>query len=312
MPLTQQELKHVFIGGASRSGTTMLGAMLGSHRKMVATPESQFKFELATIPRVPGDDQQSLIEFLEKNERFRIWNFKPDWKQVNRSSHSTLVNSLVIQYAQKTGKTDITHWIDHTPTNLRHGQFLDTHYAGCRFLHIIRDGRAVMASQLNLNWGSKDPIFSAMKWMEAICVGFACEAAFPKRSLRIQYEKLVLQPEIELERICDFLGINFERGMISGGGFEVPSYTKGQHQLVGKVPDESRVDDWKKKLSTHDIQLFESMTFDLLPMLGYEKQTPGFVPKPKEMKQAWILFRGGLQYLTNKVLKRKVSNRRNA
>lgn len=33
----------IFIGACSRSGTTMLGSMLGGHSKAVATPESQFK-----------------------------------------------------------------------------------------------------------------------------------------------------------------------------------------------------------------------------------------------------------------------------
>ena len=41
--------QNVFIGGAPRSGTTLLGSILGSHSQMLATPESQFKFELTPL-----------------------------------------------------------------------------------------------------------------------------------------------------------------------------------------------------------------------------------------------------------------------
>jgi len=40
------------------------------------------------------------------------------------------------------------------------------------------------------------------------------------------------------------------------------------------------------------------MTFDLLPMLGYPKVSQGFQPKPSEIRQAWLLFKGAVQYLT--------------
>jgi len=298
--------KSVFIGGASRSGTTMLGAMLGSHSTMFATPESQFKFDVAPVFHAHEGSFQDVIRFLEKHPRFEVWQFQPDWSAVQQGSIGEMIHSLAEQYAIKKAKPDFTHWIDHTPTNLRHSQLLDAQYPDCKFIHMVRDGRAVMASHYKMDWGSNDPVFAAIKWIEPLCVGLACESAFPDRTLRVHFEKLVLHPVEECMRICAFLGVDFEPDMIRGQGFDVPAFTKAQHALVGQLPDPGRIEDWKRSLTQEDIRLFESLTFDLLPMMGYEKRFPGFVAKPGEIKQAWILFKGALKYLTLDSLKRKV------
>ncbi len=289
--------KSVFIGGASRSGTTMLGAMLGSHSMMFATPESQFKFDIAPLFDSPITPTE-IINYVKNHPRSRIWNLGIDEHALDTSGHSALIRSVVGQYAGSKNKSAAGFWIDHTPVNLRHSDFLNQHYPGCLFIHIIRDGRAVMASQFSLDWGSNDPIFAALKWIEPLCVGMACETAFPDRCLRVHYEQLVLHPEKECTRICKFLGVEYEPDMIRGEGFDVPAFTKSNHQLVGQLPSPERIDHWEKTLKPEDIKIFESMTFDLLPMLGYQKVSQGFQPKPSEFRQAWLLFKGAVQYLT--------------
>ncbi len=305
MPESNNKKQCVFIGGASRSGTTMLGAMLGSHSKAVVTPESQFKFEERLLNLSREGEAQELFSAIASHARFKVWDMQPSWQDFEDSNLSHCVLEMVNQYAALKQQAEATFWIDHTPTNLRHAHFLDEHYPECLFIHIVRDGRAVMASQFKLDWGSNDPIFASMKWIEPLCVGFACESAFPDRTLRVYYEDLVEQPTAECKRICEFMKIPFEAEMIKGSDFEVPLFTKAQHQLVGQMPDPKRINDWKKTLRKKDIQLFESMTFDLLPMLGYQKEFPGIVAKPKESKQAWILFNGALRYLTIDIWRRR-------
>ncbi len=298
MEHTIRERRSVFIGGASRSGTTMLGAMLGSHSAAIVTPESQFKFDTELIKKASDPARHDIFTSIESHPRFKVWDLMPNWDGFDGKGLSSSVLGLVDQYAANCKKSEASFWIDHTPTNLRYSQFLDQHYPGCLFIHIVRDGRAVMASQFALDWGSNDPIFASLKWIEPLCVGLACEAAFKDRCIRIQYEELVKYPEKECRRICDFLNITFEPNMIAGADFRVPSYTESQHQLVGQAPDPQRIDDWQNALRAEDIRIFESMTFDLLPMMGYEKKFPEIVEKPKEFKQIWILFKGALKYLT--------------
>ena len=101
------------------------------------------------------------------------------------------------------------------------------------------------------------------------------------------------------------------RDRILGAGYEVPRYTQSQHTLLGNYPDTSRIDDWKNTLTTKDIQMFEALTYDLLPLLGYQKVFPGIHAKPKELTQAWILFKGAFKYLTLNSFKRRARVKKN-
>jgi hypothetical protein len=39
-------MKPIFIGGCERSGTTLLGAMLGTHPRYLCVPEMKFKIDV--------------------------------------------------------------------------------------------------------------------------------------------------------------------------------------------------------------------------------------------------------------------------
>ena len=63
-------LRPIFIGGCDRSGTTLLGAMLGAHPRHVAVPEMPFKVPLLESGSVRGNDA---LAMLSREWRFKIW-----------------------------------------------------------------------------------------------------------------------------------------------------------------------------------------------------------------------------------------------
>ena len=67
--------RPVFIGGCGRSGTTLLGAMLGTHPRCLATPESKFRFLPYRRQRTTdrGIDLSSAIEQIADHWSFKIW-----------------------------------------------------------------------------------------------------------------------------------------------------------------------------------------------------------------------------------------------
>jgi len=74
-------MKPIFIGGCERSGTTLLGAMLGGHADLLCVPEMQFKFD---ILRFSGNETQGAVQKadilrrLVKRSSFRIWELDID------------------------------------------------------------------------------------------------------------------------------------------------------------------------------------------------------------------------------------------
>jgi hypothetical protein len=72
------DMQPVFIGGCGRSGTTLLGAMLGTHSKCIVTPESKFNYE-AIKASMREKGQVDPVQAYEKiiNHWSKIWKIQP-------------------------------------------------------------------------------------------------------------------------------------------------------------------------------------------------------------------------------------------
>jgi hypothetical protein len=262
-------IRTVFIGGAGRSGTTLLGDLLGAHPAHICTPETSFKLELVRCGwDRPGGDLRAGLQRVRADPKFRDLGIAvPD---LTRPSIAELMTAVVKRYAVATGKPDARVWIDHTPSNLAIGHVLLEQFPDARLIHLVRDGRAVAASVIPLDWGPNDVIAAAFDWIISVALGLALETRYPGRVLRITYEDLVRSPADVLQRACAFAELAYDPAMIRGGGLRVPTSTARQHALVGRPPDPSRIDAWRTQLSRRDIEVFESEVSSLLEQLGYE------------------------------------------
>jgi len=266
--------RAVFIVGCGRSGTTMLASMLGAHPEALVTPESQFNMDLYTEEE--SFDSARYLKSLKKHRRFAIWDLdiSPfEEELLSCTGHREFIYRLVEIYAQSKGgeKRGVRVWIDHTPANVNKIDILKNLFPDSLFIHIYRDGRAVAASFKAVEWGRKSPDTAALFWMQRVAAGLASECRFPGLVSSVRYEDIVLDTEEELGRLCDFIGLDFKKEMLDGGGFRVPEYTRHQHRLVGKGVKRSRVDAWRVELEAREIEIFENIAGDILRILGYER-----------------------------------------
>ena len=268
-------MKAIFIGGCSRSGSTLLGAMLGSHTECLCIPESQFKIDVLRYSYQDKSDSnvQHFINKIKRHERFKL-GFDVDLDSAllpeNGSSFPGLIRSIVRKYGEKRGKFNPKIWIDHTPSNIRHVSTLFELFQEAKMIHIVRDGRAVAASIMRLDWGPNTINKAAHFWVERVAYGLAAESFWgQKRVMRITYEELVKEPEVTLKGLCRWLDIDYQNAMLQANGFIVPEYVLEQHGLIGKLPDSGRINAWEKVLSARQIEVFERLTSDFLLYLGY-------------------------------------------
>ncbi|MCP4609802.1 MAG: sulfotransferase [Planctomycetes bacterium] len=297
----------VFIGGCSRSGTTFLGSLLGAHERCLCTPESHFiiKYILNQV-NCSGyyDDYQKLFFDITHDFRFQIWETKLPFESINQCNFSEIVQNILNLYNVKIEKHHAETWVDHTPWNLMFADILLDHFPAAKFIHIIRDGRAIVASVKRKRWGDSSPIHLAATWINNLAHGFAAENLLSDKIIRVKYEDLVTSTENELKRICNFIGITFSERMLMGDGFHVPDYTKEQHMLVGKPAQSDRIDGWKKELSTKEIEIFEYYAGRMLSMLDYDTLNKN--PKmPSFMKRLSLKIKDRLKSLKDNVYRNK-------
>ena len=267
-------IRPVFIGGCERSGTTLLGSLLGAHPECIETPESQFKSAVWAELEDPDAQIEEAVRRVLAHWRFRVWQLPVDPTSLPRTGFANLIRALVRRYGEHRGRHGSV-WIDHSPNNLRTAATLRTLFPGARFVHIVRDGRAVAASVMPLDWGPNSIWQAAPWWSRRLAHGLALETAWPREVTRVRFEDLVQNPAAALELLCDAIGLPFDAAMLRPSQRHVPAYTSAQHELVGRDPDASRATAYRERLDRREIEQFEAETFELLAYLGYPLEYGG-------------------------------------
>ncbi len=79
------------------------------------------------------------------------------------------------------------------------------------FLYLVRDSRAVVASDLRRNRPLDAVLAKHFKWERRFA---RLALSHPERTLVVHYEELCARPEAELRRICGWTGVEYEAGML--------------------------------------------------------------------------------------------------
>ena len=279
-------MKHVFITGCPRSGTTMLASMLGACTGCIATPESDFflDFVYKILKKSTNSvGRNELLRFLEENYRFKQWQIDLDELNelpefISLSNFHLVIEAIVNLYIGTHFKKFQGEFIriDHTPSTIKDFDIQNILFPNSKFVFIMRDPRAVFASVKSLDWGANSALKLSDVWIEYVATLHALNEIHPERVYVIKYEEIVLNPTLHLKRLCSFLDLKYHEAIINGGGFVLPKYTTSQHKLVGSNPVKDRIDKWKDLLSVEEIRLIEAKCGLIMNSFGYNRSSVEF------------------------------------
>lgn len=265
-------MKKIFIGGCDRSGTTFLAGLLAKYNGVVVGPETQFKRDIKNT-NFQKFSSLDLLKDFQDNWRFDEW-FKSNEclpchaDLVNAYDYESLLELIVSTFSKNKFGIDAECWVDHTPENFEYFNFYNKHLNDVKYIHIYRDGRAIGASLMNLEWGPNTPEAAAKFWVSKLAYPLAAQVMSPGKVISISYESLVENTDEEMKKIVRFCNID---SLVSNNeNIYLPSFTEKQHALVGKKPDVTRLNAWKSRLSNAEIDVFEYYSGGLLEILGYE------------------------------------------
>ena len=252
------ESAPIFVGGEGRSGTTLLRVMLDAHPSIACGPESHF----LTDP-----------EFERFHRHFRkTWHRRAEGYGYGPSEVDDLFRDFARNwfetYMRRHGKR---RWADKTPQTIRVLPYLWELFPTAKFVHMIRDGRDVACSIIPLKWGPNNLKDAAKRWVSCIEAGVR-HRGVAARYMEIRYEDLVLQPERELRRLCEWIGEPFDAAMLAHAEREhdLAPGTETSASQVGKPVYTSAIGRWKRDLSPSDVRKFEKIAGKTLAFLGYE------------------------------------------
>jgi amino acid adenylation domain-containing protein len=109
-----------------------------------------------------------------------------------------------------------------------------------------------------------------------------------ERQIQLRFEEMLREPEREMRRLCEFLGVAFDSGMLDPYADKAKRMTDGIHQLSKMVGDvkfhehkgieAQTADSWRKEIAE---DFLGDVTWDLAAGLGYYERAQERVEPPR-------------------------------
>jgi hypothetical protein len=292
----------VFINGMSRSGTTLLAGLFDVREDVAMSYELYPNYLVGHGEEADHYVDFSQVAFLLRNaDENEAFNLLAEMGEPKISSfvacagHSDLTTKDV---------GDALFWFLRSPSNLytyrdalrfcslcahikrvrvgkqNWGMKIQTAFERyhalwpqARHIYIMRDGRDILASQLNTGSFNPDPGQLGKNWT-ARAANFE---RFLERSgatgAIVKYEDLAREPEKALETLCSQIGLPFSDQMLRHHEHDISLLHKPRGQLsaarVAKPIDESAIGRWRQDLSKDQLQAFMETAGEAVERWGY-------------------------------------------
>jgi omega-hydroxy-beta-dihydromenaquinone-9 sulfotransferase len=278
-------IKPILIIGAPGSGTTLLHQTLCSHRDVAYITHNMLRAGILRHGRLVGDRRRALLMLQNLIHRDpasnnplgdALWiKHFGDYNYMTEKDYSEEMadyfRKKVLQVQNLWGRP---RFVDKTLVNCFRVRLLNSIFPDAKFIHTIRDGRAVAFSILNkidiagdrfalFDVGFKDILGDKYKpdrselynyglaWAEFVRKGREANAVAQNRYYEVHYEKLVTEPYDELRNIVDFCELDW--------------YSEFEEKIP---PTQNMNEKWKQKASKEQRIDLEESTFDLRQTLG--------------------------------------------
>lgn len=260
------ENSPIFVGGAGRSGTTLLRVILDSHPNIACGPELKVTPILAELWHgFQTTHQPSLKEYFLNHA---------DINQI----FEQIILALVEKYRIEAGKKRIA---EKSPNNVFFFQHLSHIFPKSPLIHVIRDGRDVVCSLLTMNWinpQTGQPIDytrnarkAAEYWVGAVQAGRKASKvpSISPKYMELRYEDVVSDPAPTLKKLFSFINESWDPIVLKFYEQDRNLAGESSAEQVSKPLYTKALGRWEKDLTDEDKQVVKEIAGDLLIEIGY-------------------------------------------
>lgn len=292
--------RPIFIRGLSRSGGTLFVTIMDAH------PDISMSYEiypnlLASLIANPAEQKffsrlmSSKAVFNKKytGSRQKLRTF------IARSYRSGLTNDELLQAWNNcckdsdrkfTDESDCMHFIAEvarTKMAKEHKSFWGMKCTGAfekyveiwpeaRFINIVRDGRDILASQLNAGSFNKSVEEVATAYNKGNKRFSTLMENKSFKGMNVQYERLINNSADILQEVCDFIGVEYDSSMLNFYKKELTIFENSMGHLsidrISKPIDATQIGRWKSDLTTSQADDFSRIAKETLIKFGYIKE----------------------------------------
>lgn len=280
------DIQVAFLVYVNRSGSTFLASRLAEVKGVVVTIESKAVGELLR-PNAAISDPVALRESLDQlyaELKFSQWGIPRECleEKLAEATFPLKRESLFLAVLRALpGGESARSFVVKATAILPLLPELMQRYPALKALHVVRDPRAVYASQrrsVSSRTGRpmvQDPITMARRWRREV----GAVAALPAdRRLELRYETMLEDETAAVDRACEFLGVErSDEGEVMGERYadRIPETQRHLHTRVGDSGDTSRIEGWRLELSVGEIALLQLACSRAMKLYGYSSEPSG-------------------------------------
>ena len=145
-----------------------------------------------------------------------------------------------------------------------------------RFLNVVRDPRAQVASMNRAIIHEFDTLPNALTWVDAHRSARELMGRYPERVLTIRYEDFLGSQEGTLRKVCSFLEIDYLPEMLDVARSSEAHQISQLSALWASncfPPIAANIDKFKEQLSHEEIEIIETLAKDEMQRYGYQLMT---------------------------------------
>lgn len=207
----------VFLVGSPRSGSTLLSRVLGAHSAIFAPEEPHLITPLAHLGYYDAVEEAPYDPVITRTAARTLVADLPGGEAEYLDALRAYTDRIYGGLFQNAGEARLL--LDKTPAYALSLDFLARLYPQAKFIVLTRHPVAVWSSYVDSFFDGDDAVAHdhnplLERYVPAIA-RFLREEKVPFH--RVQYENLVQEPEENARSICEFLGIDFEPGMVDYG-----------------------------------------------------------------------------------------------
>jgi len=283
--------KPIFIVGCGRSGTTIVNDILSWHKDLawISNYSTKYYTRLATSAYLCKLYRSKFMQYMlgrrlpKPAEGNILWDwchpvenspYDPALAEIDVSPDAfSRCHKLVSDHIRYSGKK---RFINKNTRNSRRIRYLNKIFPDSLFIHILRDGRAVVASLLNVRWWKRfKPWFindrsfespaetspnpeelATQVWLSEVAKILDDKKCLdPHRYLEVKYEDFVSNPILAIRAMCNFCELEWS-----------PDFE--QHIKSIKITNMNYR--YKERLTREQIQKLNKTIKELADRLGYD------------------------------------------
>jgi hypothetical protein len=281
-----------YILGIGRSGTTLLTSILNCSDEIHTVPENYFaSFFYSSWRNRKHFEEADLIMLGQFNDAFnRLQPYKGYTYKNNemttliksgfKGSYLDLCKRIYLLWAhQVMVKKTPRIILDKNPSNTLYANQLLGMNPEAKFILITRDYRANILSRLeSIHIRPPSIVYNAVRWNYFMSTAYKFQLKHSKKILVVRYEDLVENPQVEVDRVCDFLNIQSFNVDVARENerraYEVqsdsPDRIKKKYGDLSQPISKDRVNAWKTGLTNHQIGICDFICASQGRKWGYE------------------------------------------